>query len=282
VRHATAFLIASLLPALSALAADYERVLLPIVSNGQAAFGSNWQTDLWVRNDGATPINIYPFAMPCQTVSTRCPDFVPVGQVAPHTTLAYYTLNTPYSIFPAFIPISDAHAGVIAYVSPSSDSVRFGIHVRDISRTNQNIGTDIPVVRERELRSDAISLLNVPVVSNYRYGLRIYALDGPGPATFAVRVFEPDLFSNERLLVEQQVQLSVPDVTITCGTHPGPCPYPDVPFAPAYVFIPLDLASFSPKYPVRIEVSPESQLKFWCLLSATNNDTQLVTIYSPR
>jgi hypothetical protein len=280
-RRLTVSLLLSVFFVLAAHAAEYERILLPVAASGDAALGSKWRTDVWVRNDGSVPVQVFPFGAPCFVVSSRCLDFVPVSSLEPHRPLAYFTINDPTSLFPDLIPISDKSAGIIVYVAPTADAVRFSVHVRDVSRTDQNIGTEIPAVRERELLSDTASLSNVLVMPNYRYALRIYAID-VSSARFTIHIFEPGLNGTENELLQQDVELVRPTVTINCGTHPGPCPYPDVPYVPAYAFVPLELLALGEKSPTRVEIEPKSPVRFWTVLSATNNDTQLVTTYSPR
>lgn len=130
----------------------FERVLIPVIFNGEGAFGSRWETNVVMRNYSQYPVQSIPNA------SRPLPE---IGGGAPISVSASFG-NRP--------------AGVVLFVPRGSD-VSFTSHVRDVSRDASQWGTEMPVVRERDTR-ETIVFANVPFDPRYRLQLRIYGIDG--------------------------------------------------------------------------------------------------------
>ncbi|HEX6086719.1 MAG TPA: hypothetical protein VF266_19465, partial [Thermoanaerobaculia bacterium] len=126
--------------------------LVPVIYNGEGAFGSRWETNVVMRNLSNFPVISIP------DVARPMPE-VPGG--------------APRPISAAF---GNRPAGVVLFVPRGSD-VAFTSHIRDVSRDAAQWGTEMPVVRERDTR-EKIIFSNVPSDPRYRLQLRIYGIDG--------------------------------------------------------------------------------------------------------
>ena len=125
----------------------YEKILIPISAPApvRGAFGSLWVTDTWLRNGALSSAGF--LADPGCTFLPECPPGQPVT-IAPETS---HRLSLG-------LPIEAGFPGVFVYVErQAADQVAFALRFRDISRQSQTWGTEIPVVREGEFRSDRVS-----------------------------------------------------------------------------------------------------------------------------
>jgi hypothetical protein len=223
--------------------AFYERVLFPVFFSGPGALGSNWQTTAMLSNGND-------FAW-----TAAQPSIFP--SVPPHATATATGTSTS--------------AGVLEFAPRQAiGNASFALNVRDLSRQSQDLGTEIPVVRESELRDRAFSLLNVPADPRYRVTLRVYDVDGPRQVPVRIWQTRPD---GDRLLAESITLF----LTAQPSLHGGG-------FA-----IVNDLIGAYPQLagngPLRIELlpfQPPDAKTVWAFASITNNDTQHVTIVTPQ
>ncbi|HKR66374.1 MAG TPA: hypothetical protein VJZ00_21785, partial [Thermoanaerobaculia bacterium] len=134
-------------------ASAFTRVLFPVVFSGAGAFGSQWTTELTLRNETATAIPMW-----------RAID---AGAAIPPASPLRFDFQTAHS------------GGALLFVPrDSASTVRFNALVRDTSRQAADWGTEIPVVREDDAPSrSAVEMLNVPLDARFRQTLRIYGLD---------------------------------------------------------------------------------------------------------
>jgi len=158
------------------------------------------------------------------------------------------------------------------------ENLRFALHVRDASKTESNLGAEIPVVREHEFRTTPLSLPRIAISPGYRYALRVYDPDNIADAKVRVRFYETGF--SDYLVWEETLPLSDLHVTTDCADTT--CPWPDGSFAPSILYLPLDTRGlFSGS--IRIEIAPATPgLRFWAMVSATNESTHLVTTYTPN
>ncbi len=219
----------------------FERVLIPVYYNGSGALGSHWLTEIAALNADSAPVEVYG-AAPLQ----------------PHvaTTLSFGDGRT---------------AGVLMFIArDASDSVRFGGRVRDTSRSSDDWGTEVPVVRESALRGGDFSLLNIPIDPRFRVAVRIYGADSDNTT---VTDSATGLFGFS----------AIKDVALTSG---APCPpfSPCVSDQPAYVnFDPVALFPELAGQPdlIHIDVAPHG-VRSWAFATITNNVTQHVTVVTPQ
>lgn len=162
---------------------------------------------------------------------------------------------------------------IVVVQKAESPFYAFSLRIRDVSRSAQNEGTEIPVVREAELRSTRpIELLNVPLNATSRAALRIFATeDEPSIAALAyvnvVSMTRPEIDSAFLRLELSHVQ----------RLAAGP------PRAPGYVAVnDLRAATGLPEGRYRVEVLPQTYRAGWAFVAVTNNETQLVTAIAPR
>lgn len=235
----------------TAYGVEFDRVLLPIFlrSTVQGAFESRWTTDFLVRNDNNDPVIVTP---PGICGVPECP----TNQFGPHTSFqppVYVAVNYPT----AFLLVS----------RPGSERVSFNLRVQDTSREALTWGTEIPVVREKDVRTDAITLLNVPTDPRFRTMLRMYDFDGATDHQVQVRIYAAN---DQTVLAESTVTLRSPNAGL----------------APGYA----QLGNLTDTYPqlvsadrLRIEITPVTPgVRFWAFVSVTNNDTQHVTTITPQ
>jgi hypothetical protein len=219
----------------------YERLLLPINDEQtHGAFGSLWVTEIWLHNGSDQPIAVLPslvadlFIVPGETVMLP---LWPKAAGSPPGAFIWIGTNQP-------------------------ERIHLNLRVRDISREAENAGTELPVVREREFRSDRIVLLYIPADLRFRRTLRLYEslVLGQHGGDVIVRIFSiPD---NE-LLWERLVTL---EGVSSLG----------------YAEVPIN-TQFQGHGAARVEIEPLRQgMKIWAFISITNDDTQHVTIITPQ
>ncbi|HUP64909.1 MAG TPA: hypothetical protein VM557_06495 [Thermoanaerobaculia bacterium] len=230
-----------------------ERVLIPVAFYGtvHGAHGSIWRMELAGYNDSELYVKVAPHG----TCGIPCAPF-PAG------AKRSFTLDMAGPGYPG--------DGKFYYVDrPHHRSVHFELRARDISRETSTWGTEIPVVREHEVREGPVHLLDVPALDGFRLALRIYDL-GPElnlSSQALVRVFD---FSGGELLLELVVPLS------TGGVSPK--------YVPAQARLEdfgSELGSFRGR--VRFEITPVGNAtRLWGFMSITHNETQHVTVVTPQ
>jgi hypothetical protein len=243
----------------------YEKVLLPVVAPVPVpgVFGSSWITDFWMRNVGAVPIQVIGYAYHC-----FLPECIPQGTPG---------LNPGATIRPGVAPVPGFQGQFLLVPRGYGDQIAFGLRFRDLSRQTQSWGTEVPVAREAEFRSDRVTLIDVPVTEGFRQVLRIYELDSANERDARVRVrayrLDPSLTEPESspspLLGEAVFQLAfVPNE-----------------FWPAYVAIP-DLSAIAPlgdAQRIALEIEPVFPgLRIWAFATVVNNETQHATVITPQ
>lgn len=240
--------------------AFYERVLFPVFSAGPGAFGAEWKTDAWLYNG-----NTFPWLMPDLFFNSFC---------FPECD------SSPLPGATAFGGGENRPAGVAeGFPRQALPRLGFGLHVRDLSRGSQDRGTEIPVVRERDLYDLPFQLLDVPADPRYRLTLRLYDLDGP--RTFLVRVFA----MNPYAATASVTPLTERSVTLTSARSLGNGGF-------AMISDPLAGLPASENAAYRVEIVPldeNGKQRFgngvpsaWGFLTATNDETQHVTVISPQ
>ncbi len=149
----------------------------------------------------------------------------------------------------------DGTPGRFFYVKAGAvESFGANLRVRDVTRSALNFGTEIPVVRSREFTSGTILLQGVPTDPRFRNTLRIYS-DRAAIATATVQG-----------VAEETIQLR------GAGTI----------FEPAFASVPISLGSNgSGQETVNVLVQARGT-PIWALISATNNETQMITTITPK
>jgi hypothetical protein len=225
----------------------FERVLLPLYTRDAAgAFGSVFRTSLTLGSmTGMSEL----FGL---EISCPHPPCVPTSDqrriaLGPGSTIR------PHQFIPNGTP------GRFIYVTRASDHLAGHVRVRDITRETHNIGTEVPLVRESEFRSDHITLMNDPETrfTQYRSTLRIY--------------------SHVPAVVEVTIDFNRPiDVELRGGANIFD-PYYGV-FA-AFPFGPWTSITLRVATP---PIGTPSPTPIWAFASITNNETQMITTVTPQ
>ena len=245
--------------------APYERVLVPIAIQTPipGAHGSQWAAELVVRNesDEALVISPTPYA---GTIATFAP-------YAPHSTFGYGFDRS-------------SNGGEFLYIgSPGIGKVTFNLRIHDISRDASTFGTTIPVVREKNVYTSTLQLINIPASGDFRSALRIYDFDSNTkvPRVVRLRIYDMcgtgpiDRDCSNTPLVDTTLPLpNGGEASYTNPDHPG------------FAMI-GDLAAAFPQLAgqsrIRIDLDPVTpDLRFWAFVSTTHNETQQVTAVTPN
>ena len=247
--------------------AKFERILLPLLTPPvRGAFGSEFHTTFEAWN--ANPVSI---AL-VYGLESQCP----VCLVIP--TPPEKLIDLPLPVFPESgfdsplfggAPIPSGTPGRFIYVT-EDDAQHLGtsLRVHDITRSALNLGTEVPVVRERELvTSEKLVLTNVPIDSRFRNTLRIYAVDA---ADVNVTFISSSAFG-----LSQKIRRTV---HLQPGQHL---------FEPAFATLsdfPTFLTNATP-ITVTLEQSVpagSTPTAMWAFISVTNNETQAITTITPQ
>ncbi|MEO8216771.1 MAG: IPT/TIG domain-containing protein [Acidobacteriota bacterium] len=247
----------------------YEKVLFPIVFSGLGALGSEWDTKISVYNSGDEPVDS---AQPIFEGDPRsaCPSVCGCG-----------VSNTvePRSTREVCVDGFQDPAGLIYYPRRRfAGQLAFGSRVFDTSRSQENFGTEIPVVRECEFRTDQIALLNVPLHGRQRVALRVYDPDQHRSAQVAMTILDGvtgETIASATITTEYSIVTILPD------------PFP---IRPGFAYLgDLDrvvtamLPAGAQIDRFHVLLTPLTPgLRFWAFVSVTNNDTQVVTTVTPQ
>ena len=239
----------------------YERVLIPVQPVG------SWFATLWIRNDGSEPVDMFPLARNADSPSRGVRFPLTEPGVPPGQTLEYWSLLSAPAPAPYYIPLTTTFAGAVLYVEQGKrQNVRFQLHVGDVQ---------IPVVPERDFVAAPMSLLRISTREGKRYTLRVYSLDS-NPGNVEV-TFEP--LVGGRPVASEFLRLERPQAAALCAAPP--CPWPDVPFTPAYAALFFDTTTVF-NWTYRITVTPEPGVKIWTFLSETDVVTREVRVFWPN
>ncbi|HUF10576.1 MAG TPA: hypothetical protein VMO47_14750 [Rhodothermales bacterium] len=230
-----------------------ELAMVPIIAHRvPGAYGSIWQTHLAITNHSADPVGVLGHGA-CQFNPCQPPD----------------PIKAESTIFPrVYTPYLEVDCARAADVS-------FQLRVQDLSRELETWGVSIPVVREGDLfQGRLISILDIPNTAQFRSMLRVYGFDSgkEGQVTIKIYGLEPAVFEGGRvdeLLVEI---LRTVQVDPLAPTH-----------SPPQFQLPLWLVpELEGHARLRLEVTGGPELRLWAFVSATNNDTQHVTVLTPQ
>lgn len=229
---------------------SFETILIPLALNrAPGALGSLWSTNIRMRNNSNAT-----FASANHLSIAQCP---------PITTPPFgCDLYTPPATTRTF-SLGDRPRGALFQVPRSvADQLTFTATVLDESRQAISLGSELPIVREHELRTGAIEFVDVPLRADYRLTLRVYALDVDSE-TIVINMFDAD---SNRFVGASTARL-------TKQAHDEPA------------FAQLDSGLPRPNGVTRARIHVAANFgvtPIWAFLSITNNETQQVTILTPQ
>jgi hypothetical protein len=237
-------------------ASRWERILLPVVLSALPGLnGSLWETEVTaVIGNGTNGI----FPRECTRNSCLIP--IPVG--------------VPFqpSLYGIAVP-SSRPARFLYSAAGQMDRMTFNLRVRDLNRTSETWGTEVPAVREHAFRTTPITLAPLPVDPLFRTTVRVYDFDARAGAQVAVHIYADQEATPRTTLVR------------TFTTWPGTVTTVSLPEYPGYLQLDLGEAGTALEGAetawIRIEPRTEG-LRFWAFASVTNNPTGHVTTVTPR
>ena len=247
--------IAVAVPAAAQEQSQYEIVLAPFDTLSFASGNGVWHADLQVRNEGATAVNL--FSAPCHSFGLPVPCVFSV-EVPPGHTVSVDAFNW----------LSDNSHGVLFRVPRDrSADLHFNLRVRNATTGDEQIGTEIRVIREADLKTRRATMINVPLHAHVRPMLRIYSPDWFDFQTYIIRMYAEPAGD---LLAERTIQTRVPIV------EGGP------PWTPVMVDASdLFRGTVAERVRVTVETAGAAPLRFWPLLTVTNSRNNQITTVTP-
>ncbi|HEY0371585.1 MAG TPA: hypothetical protein VGD79_06265 [Thermoanaerobaculia bacterium] len=223
----------------------FERILFPVLFSSAGAHGSEWVSEVALSNPNPWAVKAFTDLM-----LFNCPD-CGVGQ---------YFQPEDDTVFAGF-----GYPRGIALLVPRAEAgdLSFSLRVRDTSRVAEGYGTQVPVVREKDLfRNTDLTLLNIPVDIRTRVKLRVYAFDTNNhDATVTVHYVDAP---------------NVAEATFSLPMRRECRPF-DCPAVPWYGELDLPNDHNAGNMNVYVTLGfPE--VSAWAFASVTNNETQQVTL----
>lgn len=223
----------------------YERILFPVLDDLRGANGSHWVSEVVFANPNFWYADLGPNIAPISCVTSPCG----TDRLSPNSYTSYYGGDFPHGAL-LIAPRDDANA------------LSFSLRVRDISRVADTYGTQIPVVRERDMqRNTTLVLPDVPRDPKYRVKLRVYAIEpyGSDPLHSWVHIVNAATGAEKTESVEYAPGESIVE--------------------PAYAELDLPAGTEGERSAIYIE--PAFNTLTWAFVTITNNETQQVTIVTP-
>jgi len=244
---------------------QYERILVPIAIPGlvtaPGAFDTRWQSTLFAANASPYRAELFNGEPLCLLLCPTC-----CNGRSPYPGINGQTYID--------LPMADSpgNGGFLFYLQKGfSADVSFAAHVRDVSHSAENAGTEVPVVRENRFHSAPFDILNVPVDALSRAALRVYDVDTTAIAP-AATINISSMSDPKTILATVRLELT--------GSRPRSAD--QLPSLANYAVI-GDLKAAFPQLPdgrYRLTVTMENGVRGWAFVSSTNNRTQLITTYT--
>lgn len=258
-----------------------ERVLFPVWTDSivHGANGSEWVADAFVYNAGPNYVGIYPIVSNYGRSA---------GSIQPRTKWGMTFVNNTY--FGGGNGSGDDIAGRIAYVSSDgAEQLAYVDRLHDLT-SSPALAVEIPVVRERDLKTSRISLPAVPLDSRVRLMLRVYDPFQTPDAEVVVRFWAdwPLRNSGGAALTEPKQPLLLGSVNLKLHLAHIPPRGNEFDVEPAYAQLPItpEMLSNIPPWSATefaIDVEPVTPgLRFWAFVSVTDNETQHVLTITPH
>lgn len=253
-----AFVLSSILFLPGALAGQeepcVERVLLPVIARNPVpgAHGSLWQTTLTLTNHGDAD------ALIGGIFNCRVP-------LCPNEELSAGASAIP-RVYDSYLELECERL----------EAIEISLRIRDLSRELDTWGTAVPVVYESDLfRGTVFGINDIPNDERFRSMLRIYGIEPDTGGQVHVRIFEV-VANHEAGDVASDVLLAEFDVSLRPQPR-NPRAFPDI--AEIVLWSMPELANSAL---IRVEMEGPEDVGLWAMVSATNNETQHVTILAPR
>lgn len=244
-------------------------LFLPAASPQAGAYGSAWETDLSIRNEGDEPAVIFQNAC-----LYECRPPIPTtGCEAGEPTAAHaaFTGRLDPNDNVGRIPAIFLHVE-----KDRDDQVAIELRLVERSRGVVESGVEIPVVRERDFRDTSTWLVNVPNQPASRAHLRVYFLSSPSmQGQVRVRIYPGDADT----ATSDEILTGIP------ADDAGGVPLPGemCAGAPSYAILYLSDRMTDLPSTVRVRIDPITpELRFWPMISITSNESQYVTLVTAQ
>jgi hypothetical protein len=218
----------------------FERILFPVLYDGGGLAGAHWVSEAAILNLAPWDIETYNDVDPIVCVAPPCSERIRANEYRPFNGQGF-----PYGAT-LLVPRADA------------EDLSFSLRARDTSRQEKGFGTAIPVVREKDMFSGTIALLDVPADPRFRLKLRAYAYENAS--------LSAALRNGDGTFRHLQFAHVVP-----CGDRCETTP----------MYAELDLPSGAAGERVNVFVNSASTHLAWAFITVTNNETGEVTTVLP-
>jgi hypothetical protein len=251
------------------LTKDFERVLFPIwtdVFNVPGVSGSQWSAVVTINNPTSRPIAVFP-------IVTEYGRYL--QSLQPRTSWSMTFISNTY------LGGSEPGLGEMAYV-PRADADSLVYNDSIVSP----VLAEVPVVRERDLRTTSIALAGVPLDPGFRLMLRMYDPFRTANARFAVHFWAEWRVPNANAAAySSQAPALLGSTEVTLVDPPQLQSDPDL--EPGYAELPIGREMLSNVPPwsrnIAVEVEPLTPgVRFWAFITATRNDSQQVLTITPH
>jgi len=220
----------------------FERILFPVLFQAAGAHGSQWVSEAAIANPRPWSIENYNEVVPFECIVYPCGE-----RFSPESYVAFSGAGYPRGV---------------ALIAPRGEAggLAFSLRVRDTSRAAEGYGTQIPVVREKDMfRGTDLTLLDIPIDPRYRTKLRMYAFDSGDHMAFVTVERAGGFLSDHHAVSVRR------ECTGSCDAIPW---YAEVDLAPG---------AQNERVNVYIDIGG-IDAPSWAFASVTNNETQEVTI----
>jgi hypothetical protein len=223
----------------------FERILFPVVFSTDGANGSRWRSEATLSNPRPWYVenaNTLSPVRPCLTY--------PCGERIAPGEIARYGDGYP-------------HGFVLYAPRPEAPDLAFALRIRDVSRQAEGLGTQVPVVREKDFtHGTGVTLLEVPLDPRYRVKLRVYMID-PQP-----------LFGQTAQMTLRNTVTRATTLIRSFQLQPGGL---NEPYSAE-----LDLPTGAANERVNVYLTLPLDATGWAFATVTNNTTQQVTTVTPN
>jgi len=283
--------VAATLRAEERILSNYEKVLLPVYTDGRTSpgmGGSLWRTEFWIRNEGDRPVDAFPLSPECLTSAFCYQNMRGYPALSPHATdfHAYLTHSGFVGVLESDTP------GVFLWVEKGRrEDLNISLRLFEETTSSDSRVTRLPVIPESEFFDRSRSIIAIHAKPPSRMALRIYDMDSRAGARVRIRIAEtsghwdqsPQFVTD--VYLEDELEFQHPEID-SCSFLYG-CP-PGALYRPGYIQI-VDLFTrypalrdVSPGHGFSIEVTPVTPgLRTWALVSVTEAESNDVANYTP-
>ncbi|HMC23405.1 MAG TPA: hypothetical protein VKL19_16235 [Thermoanaerobaculia bacterium] len=248
---------------------DYERFLVPVSTRNPVpgALGSLWQSEFRLVNQSGITLEPGIDVFHLETREMTNPPLTPNQVVVPALAMPRLDSDVPPTT------LLYVRKELAPFLSPQ-------LRIRDLSRQSETWGTEIPVVRESNLRWN-FTLLDIPMKDGFRQTLRLYITDYVGCCATRVTFLSPtgeELFKRDVFLQHANGSIGglVPAPYLREGSR-------EFPLQPAYAQIDLgSIPELAGHDSIWIRAQSYGAIHLWGFVSVTNDATQHVTMITPQ